>query len=85
MVPTSLSLSLFFSLSLFIFFSSEQTGSGSYDTVRPLAYQDANVFLLCFNIGDPESLDVAINKVCVSRNRLISDTAFVGNGYKWMK
>lgn len=34
--------------------------------MRPLAYQDANVFLLCFNIGDPESLDGAINKVCVS-------------------
>lgn len=43
----------------------ESTGSGSYDTVRPLAYQDANVFLLCFNIGDPESLDVAVNKVRV--------------------
>ncbi|KAG4068465.1 hypothetical protein HA402_004805 [Bradysia odoriphaga] len=40
----------------------DTSGSGAYDTIRPLAYQDANVFLLCFNIGDPESLDLAVNK-----------------------
>ncbi|XP_022241472.1 ras-like GTP-binding protein rhoA [Limulus polyphemus] len=28
----------------------------AYDTVRPLAYKDASVFLLCFSIGDPGSL-----------------------------
>lgn len=39
------------------------TGSGAYDSIRPLAYQDANVFLLCFNVGDPDDLKLAINKV----------------------
>lgn len=27
-----------------------------------MAYQDAQVFLLCFNVGDPESLNMAVNK-----------------------
>lgn len=40
----------------------DTSGSGSYDTVRPLAYQDAQVFMLCFNVGDPESLDMSIRK-----------------------
>lgn len=40
----------------------DTSGSAAYDSVRPLAYQDANVFLLCFNIGDPESLNQTINK-----------------------
>nr|CAD7406079.1 unnamed protein product [Timema poppensis] len=34
----------------------------AYDTVRPLAYQDARVFLLCFRVSDPDSLDNAVNK-----------------------
>nr|CAD7426215.1 unnamed protein product [Timema monikensis] len=35
----------------------------AYDTVRPLAYQDARVFLLCFRVSDPDSLDNAVNKL----------------------
>nr|CAD7264547.1 unnamed protein product [Timema shepardi] len=38
------------------------TGTVAYDTVRPLAYQDARVFLLCFRVSDPDSLDNAVNK-----------------------
>lgn len=41
----------------------DTSGSSAYDTVRPLAYQDANVFLLCFNIGDADSLEQAVKKV----------------------
>ncbi|CAD7086725.1 unnamed protein product [Hermetia illucens] len=40
----------------------DTSGSGSYDTVRPLAYQDAQAFILCFNVGEPESLEHAIHK-----------------------
>uniref|UniRef100_T1JA45 Uncharacterized protein n=1 Tax=Strigamia maritima TaxID=126957 RepID=T1JA45_STRMM len=40
----------------------DTSGSTAYDSVRPLAYQDAKVFLLCFHIGQPETLDNAINK-----------------------
>ncbi|XP_014247352.1 rho-related GTP-binding protein RhoN-like [Cimex lectularius] len=36
--------------------------SVAYDSVRPLAYQDAQVFLLCFCVADPDSLDNAVNK-----------------------
>ena len=39
-------------------------GTGAYDNVRPLAYQDAKVFLLCFRVSDPDSLDNAVSKVC---------------------
>ena len=31
-------------------------GSPAYDSVRSLAYHDADVFLLCFNVSDPISL-----------------------------
>ncbi|XP_046989708.1 rho-related GTP-binding protein RhoE-like [Schistocerca americana] len=40
----------------------DTSGSPAYDTVRPLAYQDAKVFLLCFRVSDPDSLDNAVNK-----------------------
>ncbi|XP_013788349.2 rho-related GTP-binding protein RhoE-like [Limulus polyphemus] len=32
-------------------------GAHAYNTVRPLAYKDANVFFLCFLISDPDTLD----------------------------
>ncbi|GFT08508.1 ras-like GTP-binding protein rhoA [Trichonephila clavipes] len=34
----------------------------AYDTVRPLSYKDASVFLLCFTIGNPDTLDSTVNK-----------------------
>lgn len=40
----------------------DTSGAAAYDTVRPLAYQDANVFLLCFAISNPESLENTANK-----------------------
>ncbi|CAH1407039.1 unnamed protein product [Nezara viridula] len=40
----------------------EGLGAGAYDSVRPLAYQDAHVFLLCFSVADPDSLDNTVNK-----------------------
>ncbi|XP_022254435.1 rho-related GTP-binding protein RhoN-like isoform X2 [Limulus polyphemus] len=35
----------------------DTSGASAYGTVRPLAYKDASVFLLCFSIVDPESLN----------------------------
>ncbi|XP_054715878.1 ras-like GTP-binding protein rhoA [Uloborus diversus] len=40
----------------------DTSGTSTYDTVRPLAYKDASVFLLCFSIGSPDSLDSTIKK-----------------------
>ena len=37
-------------------------GSPAYDSVRPLSYQDADVFLLCYKISDPISLYNIKNK-----------------------
>ena len=37
-------------------------GSPAYDSVRSLAYHDANVFLLCYKISDPISLYNVKNK-----------------------
>ena len=38
------------------------TGSPAYDSVRPLSYQEADVFLLCYKISDPISLYNVKNK-----------------------
>nr|XP_042905351.1 rho-related GTP-binding protein RhoE-like [Parasteatoda tepidariorum] len=40
----------------------DTSGTSTYDTVRPLSYKDASVFLLCFTIASPETLDSIINK-----------------------
>ncbi|XP_063537567.1 rho-related GTP-binding protein RhoN-like [Cydia strobilella] len=40
----------------------DTSGTTSYDTVRPLAYQDAKIFMLCFNVAEPESLHNAAAK-----------------------
>lgn len=40
----------------------DTSGTAAYDSVRPLAYQDVRVFLLCFRVSDPDSLDNAVNK-----------------------
>ncbi|XP_055380809.1 ras-like GTP-binding protein rhoA [Condylostylus longicornis] len=40
----------------------DTSGSGSYDTVRPLAYQDAQIFILCFSISEPDTLQLTLNK-----------------------
>ena len=34
----------------------DTSGSHNYDTVRPLSYVEADVFVICFNISDPLSL-----------------------------
>ncbi|GLH02483.1 uncharacterized protein GBIM_08483 [Gryllus bimaculatus] len=44
----------------------EHSRAAAYDSVRPLAYPDARVFLLCFRIGDPDSLENAVRKVTFS-------------------
>lgn len=37
-------------------------GQGDYDRFRPLAYSSADMFIVCFSIDDPVSLDNALNK-----------------------
>ena len=33
-------------------------GQGEYDRFRPLAYSSADIFLICFSIDDPMSLEM---------------------------
>eukprot|EP00093_Oithona_nana_P012288 12288.XXX_509788_505627_1 [CDS] Oithona nana genome sequencing. len=40
----------------------DTSGSPAYDSVRPLSYQEADVFLLCYKISDPISLYNVKNK-----------------------
>jgi len=40
----------------------DTSGFSPYDTIRPLAYQDTRVFMLCFHIGQPDSLDNIVKK-----------------------
>lgn len=40
----------------------DTSGSPAYDSVRPLAYQDVRIFLLCFQIDQPDSLSNTVNK-----------------------
>ena len=46
----------------YIFFCCSIPGSPAYDSVRPLSYQEADVFLLCYKISDPISLYNVKNK-----------------------
>ena len=34
----------------------DTSGSASFDTVRPLSYGEADIFIICFKISDPLSL-----------------------------
>lgn len=38
-------------------------GTPGYDTVRPLAYPETHVFILCFTISDPTTLENIVTKV----------------------
>nr|XP_027195538.1 GTP-binding protein RHO5-like [Dermatophagoides pteronyssinus] len=40
----------------------DTSGSPLYDTVRPLVYDETNIFLICFNLGDWYSLDNVVKK-----------------------
>ncbi|XP_044740611.1 rho-related GTP-binding protein RhoN-like [Chrysoperla carnea] len=52
----------------------DTSGAQAYDTVRPLAYQDTSVFLLCFHVGEPQTLDNVVQK-WYPEIRAHSDTA----------
>ena len=45
-----------------MYVSSFFIGSPAHDSVRALSYQDADVFLLCYKISDPDSLYNVKNK-----------------------
>nr|XP_032807539.1 rho-related GTP-binding protein RhoN-like [Petromyzon marinus] len=40
----------------------DTSGSPYYDNVRPLAYSDSDVVLICFDVGRPETLDSTLKK-----------------------
>uniref|UniRef100_A0A915D8N5 Uncharacterized protein n=1 Tax=Ditylenchus dipsaci TaxID=166011 RepID=A0A915D8N5_9BILA len=40
----------------------DTAGRSEFDTIRPLSYADANVFLLCFSVAKPESLSAVFNR-----------------------
>lgn len=46
----------------------DTSGSSNYDSIRPLAYPDANVFILAFNVTDPDSFHLAVNKVSYTQD-----------------
>jgi len=41
----------------------DTSGNESYDRLRPLAYPDSHVILICFDISSPDSLDNVQEKV----------------------
>jgi Ras family protein A len=43
-------------------------GMEDFDRLRPLSYPDTHVFLICFNIGNPDSLDNVQEKVSISES-----------------
>ncbi|XP_060589519.1 rho-related GTP-binding protein RhoE-like [Ruditapes philippinarum] len=40
----------------------DTSGKDEYSRVRPLSYNDADIILLCFSVGVPESLDRVVSK-----------------------
>ena len=49
-------------------------GDESFDRIRPLAYPDSHVILICFNIANPDSLDNVQEKV---RGKLLNTTVLI--------
>lgn len=47
----------------------DTAGVEDYDRLRPLSYPDSHVVLICFDIGNPDSLDNILEKV---RSRLFN-------------
>ena len=35
----------------------DTAGQEDYDRLRPLAYVDANIFLVCFSVVDPHTME----------------------------
>jgi Ras family protein A len=46
----------------------------SYDRIRPIAYPDSHVILICFNISNPDSLDNVQGKV---RTKLLNTSVLI--------
>lgn len=42
--------------------STDKTGSGDFDELRPLSYPGTDAFLVCYSVIDSESLDAVISK-----------------------
>ena len=53
------------------------TGSIAYDSVRSLSYADADVFLVCFSVSDPNSLHNVRTKWIAEIRRHRPDTPVV--------
>lgn len=51
----------------------DTAGQEDYDRVRPLAYSDANIIMMCFAIDSPDSLDNVQEKVSLSNDLDTSD------------
>ena len=49
-------------------------GDESFDRIRPLAYPDSHVILICFNIANPDSLDNVQEKV---RSKLLNTKVLI--------
>lgn len=63
----------------------DTAGQEDYDRVRPLAYPDANVIMLCFSVDNPDSLDNVHAKVSLfneldTSNQTPTLTRYVASG-----
>jgi Ras family protein A len=43
----------------------DTAGQEDYDRLRPLSYPETDVILICFSIGNPDSLNSVREKVCL--------------------
>lgn len=56
----------------------DTAGQEDYDRLRPLSYPDAHLFMICFAIDGPDSLDDVLEKVGsrILNYRMESSNAF---------
>lgn len=43
----------------------DTSGDSGYDRVRPLSYSDADLVIICFSVGDPDSMENVVSKWCL--------------------
>ncbi|KAK2909416.1 hypothetical protein Q8A67_005253 [Cirrhinus molitorella] len=59
-----------------------QTGQEDYNRLRPLAYPQTDVFLICFSLVNPSSLENVRAKWCPEVRHFCPDTPFILVGTK---
>uniref|UniRef100_A0A8C6TPG0 Ras homolog family member F n=1 Tax=Neogobius melanostomus TaxID=47308 RepID=A0A8C6TPG0_9GOBI len=60
----------------------DTAGQDDYDRLRPLAYQEANVVLVCFDVTNPTSFENVLIKWCPEVKHFCRDTPLILIGCK---